>query len=365
MHPTPARRALSALAALLLVTWPAASAAAVDVPAAVDDPALDQTLDADLEVVDGPGVLETGHVDMGPRFVDGSWRLLVHDDAARTDPSAASVWRTPERTVLRVVDAAVQQVPDDPAYAFVGAEPGADVWVVPQTQDPDVVWLGWNTQDPEVMASVDRGVTLGLRGVQGPGTMTVYLQSGTFGAPQVLWDSRAAGPQDVWVDVNTHTHASWVFTAPGVYLVQVEVAADLLDGSRATDTQVLRVAVGSATSTDEAAAATWQGPAPTAAAAAEPGAASTEDDGTGAAAATGATADAPLVPLLVGAVAVVGAGLLVAVLVVATRAARDRRRAFATTGPARPEDTGPEDAGPDAGPDAGHRAAAARDGGAA
>lgn len=346
MHPTPARRALTTLAAVVLLAWPAGAATA-----ATDDPALDQTLDADLRVVDGSGVLETGHVDMGPRFVDGTWRLLVHDDAARTDPSAASVWRTPERTVLRVVDAAVQQVPDDPAYAFVGAEPGADVWVVPQTQDPDVVWLGWNTQDPEVMASVDRGVTLGLRGVQGPGTMTVYLQSGTFGAPQVLWDSRAAGPQDVWVDVNTHTHASWVFTAPGVYLVQVEVAADLLDGSRATDTQVLRVAVGSATSTDEAAAATWQGPAPTAAAAAEPGAAGAEDDITGAAA-TGSTADDPLVPLLVGAVAVVGAGLLVTVLVVATSAARDRRRAFATTAPA-----GPEDARPGA--------AAARDGGAA
>lgn len=333
MHPTPTRRALSTLAAVLLVAWPATAAtAAVGAPAAVEDPALDQTLDADLQVVDEPGVLEAGHVDMGPRFVDGTWRLLVHDDAARTDPSAPSVWRTPERTVLRVVDAAVQQVPDDPAYAFVGAEPGADVWVVPQTQDPDVVWLGWNTQDPEVMASVDRGMTLGLRGVQGPGTMTVYLQSGTFGAPQVLWDSRAAEAQDVWVDVNTHTHASWVFTAPGVYLVQVEVAADLLDGSRVTDTQVLRVAVGSATSTDEAAAAAWQGAAPTATTAAAPsGAADAGAAGPGGTAA-GAAGDDPLVPLLVGAVAVVGAGLLVGVLVVATRAARDRRRAFAAAG---------------------------------
>ena len=53
--------------------------------------------------------------------------------------------------MLQVGDEAVMQVPDDPATRSCAPSPGTDVYVVPQTQNPDVVWVGWNTQDPEVM----------------------------------------------------------------------------------------------------------------------------------------------------------------------------------------------------------------------
>jgi hypothetical protein len=52
---------------------------------------------------------------------------------------------TPTRPSSHVLDQAQLSVPDDPAYAFVGADPGTTVGVVPQTQNPEVVWLGWNT----------------------------------------------------------------------------------------------------------------------------------------------------------------------------------------------------------------------------
>ena len=174
------------------------------------------------------------------------------------DDGEKAVWRRAEETVLRVGDEARLQVPDDPAYAFLRAAPGTDVWVVPQTQDPDVVWLGWNTQDPEVMETIDRGVTMTLTGVQGPGSVIVYLQSGDFAEPDVLWDSGAA-PEPVWVDVNTHTHANWVFSEPGVYLLEVKLEADLVDGRTVSDTRRLRFAVGSRARTDEAFAAVWRG----------------------------------------------------------------------------------------------------------
>ena len=58
---------------------------------------------------------------------------------------------------------------------------------------------------------------LTLHGVQGPGDVYVFLQEGVAGAPNVLWDSDQAFPQDLWMDVNTHVHANWVFTEPGVY----------------------------------------------------------------------------------------------------------------------------------------------------
>ena len=298
----------SAAAALALVIGTAATAAHAETD-------LDQTIDSDQPIVTGEAVLSVGHIDMGPRFVDGEWSMLIHDDAARDDPSASSAWRYADETVLHVTDAALRTVPDDAQYGFVGADPGADIWIVPQTQDPDVVWLGWNTQDPAVMASVSRGVTLSLLEVQGPGTMTVYLQSGTFGEPDVLWDSRVPEAQRIWVDVNTHTHANWTFTEPGVYLVQMRAEADLIDGSSVGSTEVLRILVGDETPTADAFTAEWSG--------------SIEPEVSDAAPAEGEDSEpAWLVTLLLVAIALVAGALIVAVVVLTVRGRRIRRSAL-------------------------------------
>jgi surface-anchored protein len=272
---------------------------------------------------------------------------------------------------MSVSDAARLTVPDDPAYAFVGAQVGEPVWVVPQTQNPDVVWVGWNTQDPQVMEAIDRGITLALTGTQGPGVVTTYLQSGSFGEPQVLFDSRIPGAQPVWVDVNTHTHANWVFTAPGVYLLRLEASAELVDGTTVSDTALMRFAVGGATSPQEALAAVWvqdgaesgaaneagAAPADGARSVAEggdgsqsAGAASVADgaasaqDGAGGEASTvdGGTGLAPegeegdgeesdrLVPILIGLIALVAVGLAVGFAIAIGRGNRMKRRIVAS-----------------------------------
>ncbi|MER7798419.1 choice-of-anchor M domain-containing protein [Microbacterium sp. NPDC096154] len=306
--------AAAALTAALLLTPSAAFGA-------TDEPDLDQTLD-ELEVVHGQRVLDVGHVDMGPKFDDGAWRFLIHDDVARADADATSVWRYPDETVLHVIDSARLTVPDDPAYAFIGADAGSEVYVVPQTQNPDVVWLGWNTQDPEVMQTIDRGITLSLTGVQGPGVVTTYLQSGSFGDPQLLWDSRVTEPQPVWVDVNTHTHANWVFTEPGVYLLELTAEADLIDGSHVSDAQRIRFAVGSATSPDDALAESWSGQ--TAQDAPSAGAEAGSDTGHG----TGDVSQDALGPVAIVAIVVASAAIVV-VVVALVRGSRLRRRVLA------------------------------------
>ena len=311
-------RSLPALLLAVLVTGLLSGGTA----RAADDGALDQTVQGDLAVVDGPAVLDAGHVDLGPRYVDGAWTFLVHDDAARADTSATSVWRRAEQTVLHVREAGKLTVPDDPAYSFLGAGAGSEVFVVPQTQDPEVVWVGWNTQDPQVMETVDRGVTMAMTGVEGPGELQVYLQSGNFGAPQPLWDSRKAEAQPIWVDVNTHTHANWVFTEPGVYLVDLQVSADLVDGTTVSDTVAVRFAVGD--SVDPMTAPTVQAteaPAAPAAAAAPPSVA--------AAGAAGST-DGAIVPLLVGAIVLVALLLVIGTVLVVLQGRRAKARA--TTG---------------------------------
>lgn len=272
------------------------------------DPALDQSIAPDQPVAAEPAVLAAGHVDLGPRHVDDEWTLLIHDDAAQP------VWRDPDRTVLQVTDAALQTVPDDPVYEFLGVPAGTDVHVVPQVQHPDVVWVGWNTQDPRVMQTIDRGVTLELADVDGPGELIMYLQSGTFSEPQVLWRSTEATGQPMWVEVNTHTHANWVFTAPGVYLVAVRVSADLVGGEQVSAVRHLRFAVGDATSTDEALAA--QPPEVADSAATSGGADDQADDG----AVGGSTA------WLVGGLTLATVVLAVALVVVVVRGRAVRRR---------------------------------------
>ncbi|MFY1692935.1 choice-of-anchor M domain-containing protein [Plantactinospora sp. WMMB782] len=289
-------------------------------PVAQPSPGLRQSIAADQPLATGRVTLATGHVDIGPRFVDDKWTLLVHDGT-----QAQPVWRDPNETVFRVSDAALQPVPDDPAYAFLGIDAGKRVHVVPQVQDQEVVWLGWNSQDPRVMQTIDRGITLSLLGVRGPGTLTTFLQSGNFAAPKVLWRSAEPAAQPIWVEVNTHTHANWVFSTPGVYLVSVQVSADLISGEKVSATRTLRFAVGDAASADEAFAAVADVSAPAGQGAPGDGAAEAGDASGG----PGTT----LVAALVG-VAVLLAAALVVVLV---RGAGARRRAERERGTPTPD----------------------------
>ncbi|MGN9907495.1 choice-of-anchor M domain-containing protein [Phytohabitans sp. LJ34] len=293
-------------------TMAAALAATLALAPTPQPDGLGQTLDPDQSVAAGRAVLETGHVDIGPRYRDGAWTIQIHDDTV-----VPPVWRKPSDAVLRVRDAAVQRVPDDPAYAFLGQSPGTPVHVVPQTQDQDVVWIGWNTQDPGVMEAIARGVTMNLLGVQGPGSLTVYLQSGNLGAPQVLWNSTKPYPQPLWVETNTHTHANWIFSKPGVYLVAVEITADLVDGTRVAGREVLRIAVGDSTPVDGAFTASYTGSLPSTGATPSAAAAAESENGSG--------GSGLVVALLVAAAAL----FAVALIVVTVRGARARRRALA------------------------------------
>lgn len=225
----------------------------VFVPAVADDSsvsaeerALEQTLSEHEPIAEGRVEISSGHVDMGPKYVDGTWTLMFHDDHAETP-----VWRRAEDVVLKGDDTSLLPKPDDERYSFVKADAGDDVYVIPQTELAGVVWPGWNTQDPEVVSRLGQGVTLTLEKVEGPGQFTLYLENGNFSAPQVLWSSDRSEPQDIWVEPNTHTHANWVFTEPGAYFLTVTAHAELADGTVESDTQRLQFAVGSQTTSEQ------------------------------------------------------------------------------------------------------------------
>ena len=207
--------------------------------------ALTQTLSAEQPVASGRTEISAGHVDMGPRFNNGKFELMLHDDHRETP-----VWRSLDEVIYRGSDKAILEVPNDPRYSFVGAPAGSKVYVIPQTETKGVIWPGWNTQDPQLVSKLNRGVNLTLEQVSGPGTFSLYLENGNFSAPQVLWSSTKSEPQKLWVEKNTHTHANWVFTAPGEYLLKVTASAELSDGSTVSDTRYLKFAVGDSASAD-------------------------------------------------------------------------------------------------------------------
>ena len=210
------------------------------------DPDLAQSVAAHEEWSNEASEISVGHVDLGPRLIDGQWRAGLRHDA-----ETGAVWRDPNQTVLRVNDAAIMTAPDSDDYPFLADVAGKPVYVVPQTQNPGVVWLGWNTQDPAVTATIDRGLTMRVGPVSGPGRAWLFLQSGTFGKPLLLADSGAA-PGDVWIDSGTHVHANWAFSAPGTYTATVTFLGTTTAGEAVSASTTLRFAVGDAASASEA-----------------------------------------------------------------------------------------------------------------
>ena len=222
----------------------------VGAPSSVADPSPDpdlaQSVAAHEEWSNEASEISTGHVDLGPRLIDGQWRAGLRHDA-----ESGAVWRDPNQTVLRVNDAAIMTAPDSADYPFLADVAGKPVHVIPQTQNPGVVWLGWNTQDPAVTATIDRGLTMRVGPVSGPGRAWLFLQSGTFGKPLLLANSGAA-PGDVWIDSGTHVHANWAFSVPGTYTATVTFLGTTTAGEAVNASTTLRFAVGDAASASEA-----------------------------------------------------------------------------------------------------------------
>ena len=222
----------------------------VGAPSSVADPSPDpdlaQSVAAHEEWSNEASEISAGHVDLGPRLIDGQWRAGLRHDA-----ESGAVWRDPNQTVLRVNDAAIMTAPNSADYPFLADVAGKPVHVIPQTQNPSVVWLGWNTQDPAVTATIDRGLTMRVGPVSGPGRAWLFLQSGTFGKPLLLADSGAA-PGDVWIDSGTHVHANWAFSQPGTYTATVTFLGTTTAGEAVNASTTLRFAVGDAASASEA-----------------------------------------------------------------------------------------------------------------
>jgi surface-anchored protein len=171
-------------------------------------------------------VLSQGHIDaVDVAYENGELELHVHDETVDPD-----VEREPSDVVLRVLPGAETAVPDDPAYRFLG-QAGAPVWVLPEVQNPDLLWAGLSTEEIEPGVFAGDTVTLKLKYVYGPGALSVFTTD-PLGAPTVLANSGDGTPDRLTLATGTHEHVNWGFTRKGTYRAVFQATATFADGTR-------------------------------------------------------------------------------------------------------------------------------------
>jgi len=174
------------------------------------------------DLLEPPKPYAAGHVDApGVAYEDGAIALHVHDEEG-------GVELEPHEAVLQAVPASETTVPSDPAFSFLG-DPGDPVWVLPEVQDPELLWLGYAAEEVETGVFEDDELTWQLVEVDGPGDVFLFTVD-PFGTPDVLFDSKNGLPDSTAIGVGEHHHASWAFTAPGHYEVTYVVGGTLVGG---------------------------------------------------------------------------------------------------------------------------------------
>ena len=128
-------------------------------------------------------------------------------------------------------------------FAFLG-DAGDPVWIFPQSNDPDLPFMGFSTEDKTTQSGwsggilddpetaqfrgvgvqpgqlVDDLVSLELTGMNGPAGGDFFLYNTDFaGTPNIHMDtSDGIGPQDGKAfSTNVHEHFNFAFTEPGLY----------------------------------------------------------------------------------------------------------------------------------------------------
>ena len=162
---------------------------------------------------DDSTVLDHGHADI---FRVGSAPDGGIDLKLKEDVTGDGALHTPENVLLKIKDSALTDIP----ASLPGAPQG---YVLPLTQNQDLLWPGWETSD--VKRNGFDSVKITVSNVKGPGKVHLFSQ-GSFGAVQPLLDGNATElPGTITVAQPSHVHANWVFGKTGVYTMTVQATA--------------------------------------------------------------------------------------------------------------------------------------------
>lgn len=201
-------RPLSLTAAATLALSIPTTGASVPLALAADTASDTASCDADSQ-----HAFTRGHQDLALLGNSGDMRFVARDDESGDDYSSGDFY----------VEVGSNAAFDDAA----GGDIPSHGWQIPQTQDPDIPWLGFNTSYIDEDAAQDATLSMTLH--SGPdGGRVVGFQNSLGGAPTVLFDSEDPDVDWDYPD-HFHSHTGIVFTEPGAYAVTFTFS--LNDGS--------------------------------------------------------------------------------------------------------------------------------------
>ncbi len=192
---------------------------------APDNGGNDATPDPASSLLSDPVEIARGHLDVRLTQASGeggiSYGLAVKDDSLTN--ARTSVLRTVGSTTLAVAPNARFVRPaslSDPSYDVLGPV-GTATYVLPETQNSDIVWPGLSTEGIDY-AALPEGADLTLHLAEAPqGARVAFFQGGTFGAGAKVHFDSTKGDGLVHTTEATHMHGNWVFSAPGTYRIEV------------------------------------------------------------------------------------------------------------------------------------------------
>ncbi|RKN21051.1 hypothetical protein D7147_09615 [Micromonospora musae] len=164
--------------------------------------------------------LKAGHLDVvDVAYEDGDLEIGVHDE--ENDVEYAT-----DEVKLVVKRQAKVTVPDNPAFAFLGRPGVAEVWILPEIQNSELIWPGIAAEEIEAGVFAADSLTLRLQSVAGPGQLAIYTED-AVGQPTILADSGDGVPDAITLAAGDHTHANWAFDRSGDYRVTVQATGTL------------------------------------------------------------------------------------------------------------------------------------------
>jgi len=211
-------------------------------------------------------LLTTQHVDLAVNFqptlvgtATNPWRLTARDEDTRREfgGQRAGIGDALQ-VILRAGLDAQFPIPDDADYSFLGT-PGAPVWVLPQTQESGIPFLGvstenktaqswsaFNVDSPLLARGIASGtfasnqVTLRLETFSGPGNFFVW-STDSFGTPLPRFfdtsNGLSAADGRPFTPAN-HSHFNWAFTAPGIYELGLRASGTLTAGAQFSQSEL-------------------------------------------------------------------------------------------------------------------------------